>query len=234
MVLSFVYLVFVSLLKLLLRSGRRVDAKDIELLVLRHQLEVLRRQVERPQLRPSDRALLAAAGRLLPPGRRHGLLVTPQTLLRWHRELVRRRWTYARARPGRPSIDGRTRELVLRLARTRAGATSGSLASSTSSASRSPQARSAACSPTRASVRRRDARAPAGVSSCARRQQASWPATSSASRPRCYAATTCCSSSSCRPAASNSPPSPRTQTAARSPSRRATSASAARSTTRGS
>jgi putative transposase len=117
MVLSFVYLVFVSLLKLLLRSGRRVDAKDIELLVLRHQLEVLRRQVERPQLRPSDRALLAAAGRLLPPGRRHGLLVTPQTLLRWHRELVRRRWTYARARPGRPSIDGRTRELVLRLAR---------------------------------------------------------------------------------------------------------------------
>jgi putative transposase len=120
MVLSFVYLVFVSLLKLLLRSGRRADVKDIELLVLRHQLEVLRRQVERPRLRPSDRALLAAAGRLLAPARRHGVLVTPQTLLRWHRELVRRRsdeWTYARARPGRPSIDGRTRELVLRLAR---------------------------------------------------------------------------------------------------------------------
>src|SRR6266511_3359205 len=117
MVLSFVYLVFVSLLKLLLRSGRRVDVKDIELVVLRHQLDVLRRQVDRPLLRPSDRALLAAAGRLLPPARRHGLLVTPQTLLRWHRELVGRRWTYARARPGRPSIDARTRELVLRLAR---------------------------------------------------------------------------------------------------------------------
>ena len=99
MVLSFVYLVFVSLLKLLLRSGRRVDARDIELLLLRHQPDVLRRQVERPQLRASDRALLAAAGRLLPPARRHGLLVTPQTLLRWQRELVRRRWTY----PHRPN-----------------------------------------------------------------------------------------------------------------------------------
>jgi hypothetical protein len=90
---SFVYLAFVSLLRLLIRCGRTVDVKDIELLVLRPQLEVLRRQVERPRLRASDRALLAAAGRLLPPARRQGLLVTPQTLLRWHRELVRRRWT---------------------------------------------------------------------------------------------------------------------------------------------
>jgi putative transposase len=117
MVLSFVYLVVVSLLKLLLRSGRRVDVKDIELLLLRHQLDILRRQVGRPKLRPSDRALLAAAGRLLPPARRHGLLVTPQTLLRWHRELVRRRWTYPHTRPGRPPIDVTTRELVVRLAR---------------------------------------------------------------------------------------------------------------------
>jgi putative transposase len=60
--------------------------------------------------------LLAAAGRVLPPARHHGLLVTPQTL-RWHRELVRRRWTYPRATPGRPPIDATTRELVLRLAR---------------------------------------------------------------------------------------------------------------------
>ena len=117
MLVSFVYLAFVSLLKLLIRGGRRADAKDVELLVLRHQLEVLHRQVERPKLRPSDRALLAAAGRLLPPARRHGLLVTPQTLLRWHRQLVRRRWTYPSARVGRPSIDATTRELVLRLAR---------------------------------------------------------------------------------------------------------------------
>ncbi len=117
MLLSFIYLAFVSVLKLLTRSGRPADVKDIELIVLRHQLDVLRRQVERPRLRPSDRALLAAASRLLPPGRRVGLLVTPQTLLRWHRELVRRKWTYARARPGRPSIDVERRRLVLRLAR---------------------------------------------------------------------------------------------------------------------
>ena len=117
MLVSFVYRAFVSLLKLLIRSGRSVDVKDVELLVLRHQLAVLRRQVERPKLRASDRALLAAAGRLLPPGRRHGLLVTPQTLLRWHRELVRGGWTYPHARPGRPPIDARTRELVVRLAR---------------------------------------------------------------------------------------------------------------------
>jgi hypothetical protein len=65
MALSFVYLAFVSLLRLLMRCGRTVDVKDIELLVLRHQLELLRRQVERPKLRASDRAMLAAAGRLL-------------------------------------------------------------------------------------------------------------------------------------------------------------------------
>ena len=92
MLLSFIYIAFVSLLKLLIRSGRPAHVKDIELIVLRHQLDVLRRQVERPRLRSSDRAFLAAASRLLPRGRRHGLLVTPQTLLRWHRELVRRRW----------------------------------------------------------------------------------------------------------------------------------------------
>jgi putative transposase len=117
MLLSFVYLVFVSLLKLLVGSRRPAQVKDIELLVLRHQLDVLHRQVERPKLRASDRAFLAAASRLLPPRRRHRLLVTPQTLLRWHRELVRRRWTNARVGPGRPSIDVEKRELVLRLAR---------------------------------------------------------------------------------------------------------------------
>jgi transposase InsO family protein len=117
MLLSFIYLVFISLLRLLIARGRPAQVKDIELIVLRHRLKVLRRQVERPRLRSADRAFLSAASRLLPPARRHGLLVTPQTLLRWHRELVRRRWTYARVRPGRPSIDAQKRELVLRLAR---------------------------------------------------------------------------------------------------------------------
>jgi putative transposase len=85
MALSFVYLAFVSLLKLLIGRGRTVDVKDIELPVLRRQLEVLRRHVKRPKLRASDRALLAALGQQLPPAHRQGLLVTPHTLLRWHR-----------------------------------------------------------------------------------------------------------------------------------------------------
>jgi putative transposase len=117
MLFSFVYLVFVSLLKLLVCSRWPARAKDIELIVLRHQIEVLRRQVGRPRMRSADRAFLAATCRLIPPERRLGLLVTPQTLLRWHRELVRRRWTYGRVKPGRPSVGADPRELVLRLAR---------------------------------------------------------------------------------------------------------------------
>ena len=73
MLFSFVYLVFVSVLKLLVGRGRPAQVKDIELIVLRHQIDVLRRQVARPTLRSSDRAFLAAASRLLPSRRRHGL-----------------------------------------------------------------------------------------------------------------------------------------------------------------
>src|SRR5437867_1785963 len=74
-----------------------------------------------PSLRPADRALLAALARLLPPRRRHGLVVTPQTLLRWHRELVRRNWTQPRRSRGRPPVDDRISQLVLRFAREEPG-----------------------------------------------------------------------------------------------------------------
>lgn len=92
MFLSFAYLAFSAVLKLLLGRRRTEFAKDVKLLVLRHQLVVLGRQAGRPSLRPADRALFAALVRALPRRRRHGLIVTPQTLLRWHRELVRRKW----------------------------------------------------------------------------------------------------------------------------------------------
>lgn len=96
---------------------RRSEAfKELEIVVLRHELSVLRRQARRPQLTMADRVLLAAASRLLPRPNWRSFVVTPQTLLRWHRRLVARRWTYG-GRCGRPPIGEEIRALVLRLAR---------------------------------------------------------------------------------------------------------------------
>jgi putative transposase len=116
--------VLLSLLYLVLRGGFRLAAdgrgdrdKDLEILVLRHQLKVLQRRAGRPRLRRMDRILLAAAARVLPRDRWTSFVVAPQTLLRWHRELVRRKWTY-RAKPtGRRPIDPEVQELILRMAR---------------------------------------------------------------------------------------------------------------------
>ncbi len=100
------------------QGGRDDGAKDLEILVLRHQLRVLRRTSGPPRFRVRDRALLAMASRSIPRERWVSSLVTPATLLRWHRELVRRKWTHPKTgRPGRPPIDPDERELILRLAR---------------------------------------------------------------------------------------------------------------------
>jgi putative transposase len=116
--MSFIYALLRSLLGLLSRSTRRGHAMEIEIAVLRHEVKVLRRQVRGPRFRPVDRAFFAAAARVLPRDRWVSFLVTPQTLLRWHRELVRRKWTYHTARkPGRPPIDPDVLALVVRLAR---------------------------------------------------------------------------------------------------------------------
>ena len=85
--------------------------------MLRHQLHVLRRQVGRPRLRPADRLLLAALSRALPRWSRSSLFVSPETLLRWHGQLVARRWTYSRRSLCRPRTERGICELVLRMAR---------------------------------------------------------------------------------------------------------------------
>ena len=84
--------------------------------MLRHQLSVLRRQIPRPRLEPTDRALLAAISRVLPRFRWSCFLVTPETLLRWHRRLVAGAWTYPRRGQGRPPLDQDVQQLIVRLA----------------------------------------------------------------------------------------------------------------------
>jgi hypothetical protein len=103
-----------SWLALLARSD---TAKDVEILVLRHEVAVLRRGNPRPTLSRVDRAFLSALNRLLPTQLRRLRLVSPRTLLRWHAHLVARRWTFPRGQPGRPPTPQPIRALVLRMAR---------------------------------------------------------------------------------------------------------------------
>ncbi len=116
MLFSILYLILRSMLRLVPSAGNDRD-REVEILVLRHQVKVLSRKAGRPKLRRLDKLFLSAASRVLPRERRESFLVTPATLLRWHRELVRRKWTYRRKRVGRAPLSPQVRELILRLGR---------------------------------------------------------------------------------------------------------------------
>ena len=117
MVLSFFYRLAYRALGFVRVHRMDAVAKDAEILVLRHQLAVLRRQVARPRFNWSDRAVIALFSSLVPRQRWSAFLVTPKTILDWHRRLVRGHWTYLHRRPGRPVLPAETVELICRLAR---------------------------------------------------------------------------------------------------------------------
>jgi len=222
--LSLIYTAMRRILDLivLIASGDR--GKEIEILVLRHQVAVLRRQVTRPELRPADRAWLAALSRLLPRRVWPTFLVQPATLLRWHRDLLARRWTYPQRRPGRPATTQVVRELVLRMAREnptwgyrrihgellglghRVAPSTVWLILKRSGVDPAPGG------PARP-----------GPSSSPLRLPGLWPPTSSTSTPSCSAASTSCSSSRSPPAESTCSASPPTPPKRGSPNRPATS-----------
>ncbi|MDF2741298.1 MAG: Integrase catalytic region [Actinomycetia bacterium] len=197
MVWSFVYLALCRLCELMVLRWRSTDAKEVEILVLRHQLTVLRRQHPRPRLQPRDRALLAALSRLLPRPRWSIFVVTPETLLRWHRRMVRRHWTYPTRPRGRPPLPDQLQSLIVRLAtenprwgdhRIRGELLQLGCRVSASSIARVLRANGLS--------RHRDRPPPPGGRSYAGRQPASSPETSSPWTPCSCNGCTCCSSSS--------------------------------------
>jgi len=119
--ISCVYWLFRHLIGLAVLRCRSEAANEVEILVLRHELAVLRRQVTRPSCRPADRVFLAALVRMLPRSRWGSVFVQPETVRRWHRLLIARRWTYPHRRPGRPATGAAVRALIVRLARENPG-----------------------------------------------------------------------------------------------------------------
>jgi hypothetical protein len=167
MTASLVYLLLRQVLQMLTQLARDDGGEDVEILVLRHQVAVLRRQVTCPKLEPADRVVLAALSRLLPRSRWPIFFITPATLLRWHRQLIARHWTYPHATPGRPpTAPGRSAIwCCVSPGRTRPGGIAGSMANWSASATQSQPARCGRSCITPASTQHRAGRDPAGSSS---------------------------------------------------------------------
>src|SRR5258708_1787160 len=187
MCLRFVFLVITGLAAWLRLSRREQAWQTAEILILRHQLAVLqRRQPRRPNLNWADRALLTTLLGVIPKARRHGLrlLVTPDTILRWHRDIVRRRWAArsVRGKTGRPATRRSIRALVRRLARENTEwGYPGSTASWPAWESRSQRRPYGRSSRPAASTPPGDGPGRPGHNSCAPRPTRSWQATSSQS-----------------------------------------------------
>jgi hypothetical protein len=113
---SFLYLVVRNLFALVWLLGRSRRSKELEILVLRHEMAILRRQTSRPKLTRADRTLLTVLSRSLARPAWAVFPIKPETLLRWHRQLIARRWTYSHRTPGRPPLARSLRELIRRLA----------------------------------------------------------------------------------------------------------------------
>jgi hypothetical protein len=115
-VIRLLYRLVRVVLDLLVLRGRQDRSKDAEILALRHQLAVLHRQVPRPQFEPVDRMFLSALARVLGRDRWTVSLMKPDTLLRWHRRLITKPWTYPHRQPGRPCTAAATRQTIIRFA----------------------------------------------------------------------------------------------------------------------
>jgi putative transposase len=113
---SFSYLAFGRIVELILLCLSRRESNEVEILVLRHELDILRRQHPRPWLEPKDRAWLALLSRILPRARWSAFVVTPDTLVAWHRRMARHRWTYPTTPKGRPPIAVDIQAIIVRLA----------------------------------------------------------------------------------------------------------------------